>query len=544
MCDRIGITALQMNHRIVRTLLVLAACFPVAVSAAMQLSSRVTGLSSPVYVTHAGDGSNRLFIAERGGIVRVAQPSASTASEFLDLRDKITAAGNEQGLLGLAFHPSYPINGRLFVYYTRAGDGAIVIAEYRRSGDPNVGDPLESVVLVIPHPGATNHNGGMLAFGPDGFLYAGIGDGGSSNDPLNNAQNVNVLLGKILRIDVDRQDPQTGARYASPSDNPFVNAPGRDEIFAIGLRNPWRFSFDRMNGALWVGDVGQNAREEVHAPVVKGGNYGWRVYEGSSCTNNDSTLCNPANFVMPLLEYGHGARRCSVTGGYVYRGMRSTLPDGTYVYGDFCSGEVFTWNGVEQALLLGTAMSIASFGEDEQGELYVVDIGGSVNRLERASTDVAIEYFHAGFGHYFMTTLANEIAALDSGAIAGWSRTGQSFNTERPNSAGTAKVCRFFGASFGAKSSHFYTPFSGECEVVKRSPAWQFEGEVFSLVSPNVDGSCATGLLLLYRVYNDGRGGAPNHRYTTSLATRSAMLDQRWIPEGLGPLGGIGCVRP
>ena len=316
---------IAMKHLASRTLLALVACLPPAVSAAVQLFAAVTGLSSPVYATHAGDGSNRLFIAERGGIVRVLQRGASTTTVFLDLAGKVNSSGSEQGLLGLAFHPSYASNGRLFVYYTRVGDGAIVIAEYQRSGDPNVGDPLESVVLVIPHPGATNHNGGMLAFGPDGFLYAGIGDGGSGNDPPNNAQNVNVLLGKILRLDVDRPDPALGNRYSAPPDNPFVNAPGRDEIYAIGLRNPWRFSFDRGTGELWVGDVGQGLREEVNAPVVKGGNYGWRVYEGTICTNNDPTLCNPANFTAPLFDYAHSAGRCSVTGGYVYRGSQGTL---------------------------------------------------------------------------------------------------------------------------------------------------------------------------------------------------------------------------
>ena len=202
-----------------------------------------------------------------------------------------------------------------------------------------------------------------------------------ANDPPNNAQNVNVLLGKILRIDVDRVDPVLGNRYSAPPDNPFVNAPGRDEIFAFGLRNPWRFSFDRANGALWVGDVGQGQREEVNAPVVKGGNYGWRVYEGTACTNNDPTLCNPPGFTFPLFEYGHSLGRCSVTGGYVYRGSRGALAAGTYVYGDFCSGEIFAWDGSAQSLLLDTSMSIASFGEDEQGELYVVDIGGTMSRI-------------------------------------------------------------------------------------------------------------------------------------------------------------------
>src|SRR5215510_5664143 len=219
---------------------------------AIQLSPVVTtGLSSPLFVGHAGDSSNRLFILEQGGVVKVLQPGSSTPTVFLDIHTRIVAGG-EQGLLGLAFHPGYASNGRFFVYYTLAGDGTLVIAEYNVSPDPNVADPTETVILTIPHPTNTNHNGGMLAFGSDGYLYVGVGDGGSANDPPNNAQNIDVLLGKILRLDIN----VAGAPYGSPVDNPFAGAtPGRDEIFAYGLRNPWRFSFDRDTGVQWVGDV-------------------------------------------------------------------------------------------------------------------------------------------------------------------------------------------------------------------------------------------------------------------------------------------------
>jgi hypothetical protein len=193
-----------------------------------------------------------------------------------------------------------------------------------------------------------------------------------------------VLLGKILRIDIDHPDPIALTPYSSPSDNPYVGMPGRDEIFSIGWRNPWRFSFDRSTHQQWVGDVGQGSREEVDTPIVKGGNYGWRVYEGTSCTNNDPTLCNPANYIFPIFEYAHSGGRCSITGGYVYRGTQGTLPPGTYVYGDYCTGEIFAWNGVSQSLLLDTAFNISSFGEDERGELYVVNLGGSVSRIARS----------------------------------------------------------------------------------------------------------------------------------------------------------------
>jgi len=354
-------------------------CLPAPLLAQFQLTPVVTGLSNPVFVGNAGDGSGRLFLVEQDGIVLVLQPLQSTPTIFLDVRTRIATVG-EQGLLGLAFHPQYARNGRFFVYYTRAGDGTIVIAEYRVSPDPNVADTTEHVLVTIPHPVHTNHNGGMLAFGPDGFLYAGVGDGGGGNDEPNNAQNTEVLLGKILRIDVDRPGP--GTPYSSPPDNPFVNAPGRDEIFAFGFRNPWRFSFDRMTGEPWIGDVGQDEREEIDRSLVRGGNYGWRIFEGFLCTNLGPSICNPSDYVDPVLDYSHARGRCSVTGGYVYRGSRGTLPAGVYVYGDFCSGEIFVTNGEIQTLLMFTAMNISSFGEDEHGELYVVDRVGSVSRID------------------------------------------------------------------------------------------------------------------------------------------------------------------
>jgi hypothetical protein len=347
--------------------------------AAIQLVPVVTGLASPLFVGHAGDGSNRLFIVEQGGVIRVLQPGQTTPTVFIDIHTKVTAGG-ERGLLGLAFHPLYSQNGRFFVFYTRAGDGALTVSRFGVSPNPDVANPTETVLLTIPHPN-TNHNGGMLAFGPDGYLYIGVGDGGSGNDPPNNAQNINVLLGKILRINVDQPDPGTGTLYSSPSTNPFVKGPGLDEIFALGFRNPWRFSFDRITGQQWVGDVGQGQREEVDTPILNGGNYGWRVFEGFLCTNNDPGLCNPANYTPPIFDYSRANGRCSITGGYVYRGSQDVLPSGTYVYGDYCSGEIFTWNGSMQSVLLDTALNISSFGEDEVGELYVVELGGSVRKL-------------------------------------------------------------------------------------------------------------------------------------------------------------------
>jgi len=350
--------------------------------AAALLVPVLSGLIQPVFVGHAGDGTNRLFVVELAGTIRVVPPGSSTPTMFLDIRPKVLSGG-EQGLLGLAFHPQYASNRRFFVYYTRPGDGEIVIAEYRASAsNPGVADPAETILLTIPHPNFGNHNGGMMAFGPDGMLYIGVGDGGAGNDPPNNAQNVETLLGKILRINVNQSNSGAGTAYSAPPDNPFVGRAGRDEIFALGLRNPWRFSFDRITGQQWVGDVGQAVLEEVDTPIVSGGNYGWRVFEGFQCTNIEPGLCNPANYLPPVVDYSHANGRCSVTGGYVYRGALGALQTGTYVYGDYCSGEIFTWNGAAQSLLFDTAMNISSFGEDQAGELYVVDItGGTVSRM-------------------------------------------------------------------------------------------------------------------------------------------------------------------
>jgi len=355
--------------------LVLSASIPLV--AAIQLTTVASGLSSPLFVTHAGDGSNRLFIVERGGVIKVMQPGGAT-SVFLDITSQVVSGG-EQGLLGLAFHPSHETNGRFFVYYTRAA-GEIVIAEYNLTSNRNVASTAETVILTIPHPGNTNHNGGMLAFGPDSYLYAGVGDGGGANDVPNNAQNLDTLLGKILRIDIN-PPANSGVAYISPADNPFVGTGGRDEIFAWGMRNPWRFSFDRSTNQLWVADVGQGAREEVDTPIVSGGNYGWRVYEGFYCTGNDPSLCIPENYILPLFEYAHVNGRCSITGGYVYRGAQGAVPAGTYLYGDYCTGEILGWDGTNQNLLLDTTLNISSFGEDEAGEVYVVGLGGTVSRI-------------------------------------------------------------------------------------------------------------------------------------------------------------------
>jgi glucose/arabinose dehydrogenase len=348
----------------------------------IRLESVLQGLSSPVYITNAHDGTQRLFIVEQTGRIKVLASGAATPSVFLDITSKVLFGG-EQGLLGLAFHPQFATNSRFFVNYTRQTDGATVIAEYHASSDPAVTAASEIILLAIAQPYA-NHNGGMIEFSGDGYLYIGMGDGGSANDPEKRAQNIDELLGKILRIDVDH--PAGGQMYSSPPDNPFAGAtPGRDEIFALGLRNPFRFSFDRQTGQLYVGDVGQNLLEEIDI-VTLGGNYGWRVYEGANCTGLDPGLCTPANFVAPIAQYDHSGGRCSIIGGYVYHGPAGALPAGTYVFGDFCSGEIFSLASGAPNLLLDTSLSISSFGEDEAGEIYVVGLGGTVHRIASLSS--------------------------------------------------------------------------------------------------------------------------------------------------------------
>ena len=340
------------------------------------------GLVQPLYLTHAGDGSGRLFVVEQAGHIRILTQGTLQSIPFLDIND-LVLAGGERGLLGLAFHPDYKRNGRLFVSYTRRPDGATVVAEYRRGAKADLVDPQERVLIVVPQPFA-NHNGGMVTFGPDGALYIGRGDGGGRGDPDNRGQNPRDLRGKILRLDVDRGEP-----YAIPADNPYVSGEGRPEIYALGLRNPWRFSFDRETGFLWVGDVGQHAWEEVDV-VVRGGNYGWRLMEGRHCFL-PQTDCDGPGLRLPILEYGHEAGRCSITGGYVYRGSSQPPLKGLYVYGDYCSGEIFwtrvdaeTRSSLEQhpQVLLRSGLRISSFGEDEAGEVYVVDHRGAVYRLE------------------------------------------------------------------------------------------------------------------------------------------------------------------
>ena len=365
----------------------------------LNLQRFVSGLSAPVEITHANDSSGRLFVVEQAGRIRIIRNGQLLPTPFLDLTPAIVLSGGEMGLLGLAFHPAYATNGRFFVYYTRAnGDpngNDIVIERYTRSsGNPDVADGLSgTTLLVIPHPQFTNHNGGKLAFGPDGYLYAGVGDGGGGGDPANAGQTLTDLRGKILRLDVDSASP-----YAIPPTNPFAGAgpSARGEIWAYGLRNPWRFSFDRLTGDLFIGDVGQGAWEEIDfEPRGSGGgrNYGWRVFEGTHCFN-PPTSCSLANHTLPVIEYGHdSAGGFSVTGGYRYRGRALPALAGYYIYGDFVSGRIWAASPDQRpawaSTQVATRSQLSTFGEDENGELYVANLGGgTIERLTPAATTI------------------------------------------------------------------------------------------------------------------------------------------------------------
>ena len=355
----------------------------------LTLTPVVEDLSQPLFATHAGDGSNRLFIVEKTGAIRIVQDTALLAAPFLDLSGSVSS-GSEQGLLGLAFPPNFAESGHFFVNYTdRQGDTQV--ARFQVSaGDPNRADPASAfTVLTLDQP-AGNHNGGMLAFGPDGMLYIGTGDGGAANDRFGNGQNPATLLGKMLRLDVTSAPDQP---YVVPPDNPWVNVDWngqdvRDEIWAVGLRNPWRYAFDRATGELWIADVGQNQWEEINVTAAgsPGGlNFGWPIMEGTHCFQ--TTVCDPTGLVLPVHEYQH-AGHCSVTGGYVYRGQAQPTWNGVYFYGDYCSGTIWALapdgsGGWANAELARPGITLSSFGEDEAGELYVTDLGsGTVYRLE------------------------------------------------------------------------------------------------------------------------------------------------------------------
>jgi glucose/arabinose dehydrogenase len=341
------------------------------------------GFSQPVFATHAGDGSGRIFVLEKAGRIVALAADGSNPRTFLDISDRVGSSSSEQGLLGLAFDADFAANGRLFVYYTDT-NGDTVIARFAANAGRTAADPASEVILLTAAQPAANHNGGIIAFGPDGYLYAGLGDGGAANDRFGHGQNLETILGAVIRIDV------SGDGAVVPADNPFVGREdARPEIWAYGLRNPWRFSFDRQTGDLWIADVGQNQWEEVNvrpASSPGGENYGWPIMEGTHCFQADT--CQQDGLILPVAEYSHD-RGCSVTGGYVYRGAAQPSLQGIYFYGDYCSGRIWglaqvdgQWQNVE---LLSSGAQISSFGETEDGEVLVVDYSGNLSRLVNES---------------------------------------------------------------------------------------------------------------------------------------------------------------
>jgi glucose/arabinose dehydrogenase len=355
------------------------------------------GFAQPLDLQAPDDNTGRLFVVEQGGKIKIIQSDGSVpAAPFLDIGSKLSSRSGEEGLLGLAFHPRYATNRRFFVNYTSNSGGVLhtVIAEYAASaGDPDLADPTsERILLTVDQP-FTNHNGGGLAFGNDGFLYIGLGDGGSGGDPLGNGQDTNTLLGKMLRIDVDSA-PAPGLQYAIPPDNPFVNRSGRAEIWLYGLRNPFRFSVDHATGDLWIGDVGQDSFEEVDriTPRQEGANLGWNIMEGTHCYPPSSN-CRTAGLTLPIFDYSHAQGDKTVIGGFVYHGTQLTQLAGAYVFGDFISGRVWTLTPNSQGqwvrtpILTTAAEDLSSFGQGQDGELYVVRyFSGSVAHIQQIAT--------------------------------------------------------------------------------------------------------------------------------------------------------------
>ncbi|GEM_PF-2602148 len=425
---------MQPRGKITGTLLIVTAMILSATPALADVGVEeiATGLSQPLYVT-APAGDDRLFIVEKTGAIKIWKNGAVLATPFLDL-SSLVSGGGEQGLLGLAFHPDYATNGRFYVNYTdTAGDTRIV--EYRVSGNPDVADPSSARLLLTVDQPYGNHNGGMIDFGPDGYLYIPLGDGGAGGDPLENAENPATLLGSILRI-----DPLGGTPYGIPADNPFVGSAGADEVWAYGVRNPWRTSFDPVTGDLYVADVGQNAREEVTvlAPSDAGANLGWDTLEGTRCYE-PSSGCSSAGTKLPVLEY-NTSEGCAITGGYVYRGTE--VPDlaGRYLYGDFCGGWIrsFTYIGGAATDLrdwtgeLGTFPWLSSFGTDGSGELYFTTLTGSVYKLVSGVTRLA------GADRY-ATSVEISRWAYPSGAPVAYVAAGDAFPDALAGSAAAAR---------------------------------------------------------------------------------------------------------
>jgi glucose/arabinose dehydrogenase len=340
----------------------------------------------PVDFQHAGDGSDRVFVVEQRGVISVLENDAEVAAKtvFLDIEAQVEDEGNEEGLLGLAFHPDYETNGYFYVNYTASNPDRTVISRFQVSSDQDKANEGSELVLLEFNQPYSNHNGGQLSFGPDGYLYIAVGDGGSGGDPQGHGQNLKTLLGSILRLDVDH--PEEGKNYGLPADNPFMdNTEGfREEIYAYGLRNPWRFSFDSENGQLWTGDVGQNSYEEIDI-IEKGGNYGWNIMEASHCFK-PSENCDTNGLKQPVWEYNRSRGDVSITGGFVYRGPTISELEGLYVYADYVTGRLWSLDvsdpdDPKNAELLQAPFPISSFGTDQDNDLYICGFDGKIYKF-------------------------------------------------------------------------------------------------------------------------------------------------------------------
>lgn len=438
----------------------------VSIAQTLTFQTFATGLSGAVEMVHPPNDT-RLFVVQQGGLIRILNTNGTiNATPFINL-SSLVVSGGEQGLLGLAFHPNYATNGQFFVNYTRASDGATVIAKYTVStANPNVANTAGTILMTIAQP-FTNHNGGCIRFGPDGYLYIGMGDGGSGGDPGNRSQNITNNLGKMLRIDVDTT---TGTLpYGIPPTNPYVGIAGNDEIWAIGLRNPWKFSFNRLNGDLWIADVGQNAVEEINkvaSPVPAGLNFGWRCYEGN-VPYNTSGCAAIGTMTMPFAQYSHD-EGCSITGGYLYTGSLYPNLVGKYVFADYCQnrlGYVSEDGTITYSANFTGSNNFTTFGEDLNGELYISK-GTAILKVVDTSVLSSSSFEKAGYS-IFPNPANNEFFIKNSNGfsnlkvtvfdISGKMLLSQSIENESNKIATSALTSGMYLVKLEDKSGAFYS---------------------------------------------------------------------------------------